>query len=344
MKMNKKKNIFITGPIFNTLSGPSGQGGLLYSKLKEEGYWIRKKSAIKNPYLRFIDTILGLSFYLHKIDIVFIQGFALRAFILEDLISRIVKIFNKESVLTIRGGAFIEFFDENNVWCNKVLNRVTHITTPSKYIINELNKRGVNKIKYIPNFISLEHFSYKPLSGYKTKKILWVRAFNDIYHPELAIETISQLKQIHENIHLTMIGPDMGTLKKCKELICKLNLEKNISIIGQIPNKQLQKYYHSHAIYINTTRYESFGVALIEAAACGIPTVSTKVGEIPFIRKDRDNILFSKDNSINFAENINELLNDETFAKRIAHKAKIATERYTWKNIKIKWSNLLIKE
>ena len=124
-----------------------------------------------------------------------------------------------------------------------------------------------------------------------------MRAFHDIYHPKLAIETVANLKLRHPDVHLTMIGPDQGTLPACRDRIRELGLEDHISILGYLPNTELNQYYSSHAVYLNTTRYESFGVALIEAGSCGIPCVSTSVGEIPYIWQDGVNILLAERNA-----------------------------------------------
>jgi SAM-dependent methyltransferase len=85
------------------------------------------------------------------------------------------------------------------------------------------------------------------------------------------------LKKNFPQISLTMIGPDKGILNEILLMIKELGLESNIKIIGPISNQELFKYYQSHSVYLNTTSYESFGVALVEAAACGIPIVSTNV-------------------------------------------------------------------
>ena len=80
--------------------------------------------------------------------------------------------------------------------------------------------------------------------------------------------------------------------------ILNLNLSNNIKILGPISNKKLSYYYQRHNVFINTTSYESFGTALIEAASCGIPIVSTNVGEIPLNWTNEKDILLVE----NFSE------------------------------------------
>lgn len=334
------RKILISGPIFNTPSGPSGQGGKLYTLLKKAGYNVYKKSAFRNKLLRFADTLSFIILRPFSYDIVLLQMFLLRAFVMEDIIIKICRLFDKKSIVVIRGGAFVEFYTQNTNWCKRVLARVDVITTPSIFIANFLHKEGF-KARVIPNFIDLNLFPYRWQNPIE-KKILWVRAFHDIYKPELAIKAIAELKKKHPEIILTMVGPDQGKLAICKSLIEELDLMDNVTIEGVVPNHQLNDFYASHQVFITTTSYESFGVALIEAAASGIPMVSTDVGEIPYIWKNNENMLIVRDNNvIEFAEAINKLLENPDLRLNLSKNARLVSENYTWEKVKDNWHELL---
>ncbi len=338
--MKKNIRILITGPIFDTPSGPSGQGGKLYTELKKEGYTVFKKSAYKNRVLRFADTLSFMLFRPTAYNIVLLQMFLLRAFIMEDLIVRICKILNKKCVAVIRGGAFVEYYKKHERWCNRVLSKIDVITTPSTFIAEFLLSRGF-KVQQIPNFIDLSNFPYQWRDNAE-RKILWVRAFHDIYKPEMAIEAIAKLSKKYAEISLTMVGPDQGKLEYCKDFIKKLNIEKNIQITGPIPNSELGNVYASHQIFITTTSFESFGVALVEAAATGIPMVSTKVGEIPYMWQEDKEMLFVEDNNADALANaIERLLNDQKLRNELSVNARKKAEKYSWSQIAANWKNLL---
>jgi glycosyltransferase involved in cell wall biosynthesis len=330
--------ILLTGPIFNTPAGPSGMGGMLYNKLKQEGHHVAKKSAFRNIFLRYIDTVLAVVFF--NYNVLFIQGFALRAFYLESVICRIAKLRGKKIVYNIHGGAFPEFYTNNANWCQKVFSQIDCIVTPSQYIKAFLEEKG-HTIEYIPNFINSNDFPYNwQYSG--KHNLLWVRSFHDIYKPELAIKTIHSLKQKFPDIHLTMIGPDQGKLAESLVLIHSLQLNDDITITGPVSNKDLTGYYCCHSVFITTTSYESFGVSLVEAASSGIPMVSTSVGEIPYLWQTNENCLLVEDNDVNaFAEAVERILTNKDLQLKISAAARKKAEQYTWDNIKHKWDNLL---
>lgn len=331
----RNHKILVIGPIFNTASGPGGVGGKLFTQLQREGYPVIKSSAIRNKAGRFLDIFLTVLGKCRAYDIILLQGFGLLAFVMEDIVGRIASLLNKPIVYTVHGGAFHEFYEQYPNWCRRVLSRMTLINTPSKFLQAFLIHKG-HPTEYIPNYIDLSLFPF--YKGPRAScKLLWVRAFHDIYHPELAIEMIEILKQKYPEIHLTMVGPDQGLQKKCEAIIVEKGLSEHITITGPIPNHQLSQYFQSHTIYLNTTRYESFGVALIEAGACGIPIISTEVGEIPYIWTNGDNIVFAQRAPHDFADKISELLENPSHCRQLGMQARKNAEQFTWEQVGPYW-------
>ncbi len=327
--------ILIIGPIFKTKSGFKGQAGLMIHFFKKEGIHVASVSAIKNKIGRMIDTLFTIIFKRKQSDIILLQSFGLLAFVMEDAVSRLSKLFKKPIAFTLRGGAFIEFYEKHPGWVKKVLNRVDHVNTPSLFLKEKLEEKGF-KITYLPNFIDFSNFQYKREVSHP-HSLLWVRAFHDIYDPELAIETVRELKPKYPEVKLTMIGPDQGTLERCKGLIKQYDLENQIGIIGSIDNRELQHFYHQNKVFLTTTRYESFGNAIIESGACGIPCVSTNVGEIPYIWTDRENILLAKREANDFASKVSELFENEVLYTSISEAAHTNAKKYTWEKVQPLW-------
>lgn len=334
------KRLLICGPIFNTPSGPSGMGGMLYTHLKSEGYTVYRKSAYRPKLLRLFDTLYFVCFKRKQYDVVLLQTFSNLSFLNDFFVTISLRLLGKKSVSTIHGGAFVEFHSRFPGFVNSVLRRSAVVTSPSHYIGQYLNQHG-HKVRYVPNFIDTGRFPYKWKSGNGTK-LLWVRAFTDIYKPEMAIRLISLLKSEFEQISLTMVGPDMGTLASCKSLISSLNLDDSIHITGPVPNHELSNYYAQHDVYINTTSYESFGMALVEAACTGIPIVSTEVGEIPYMWNKETEMLMVPDRDLEgFAQNVRTLLHDTALQHTLSANARVKAEQYSWDQVRQVWNQIL---
>ncbi len=335
------KRILVTGPIFKTPSGPSGQGGKLYTHLKKEGYVIYKRSFYKNRLLRLFDTLWFVIMCAHKYDIIIVQLFSYKAFLLEDVVIRLGKLLGKKTIAIIRGGAFPEFYAKFPGWSSRVLLNCDKVETPSVFIQQYLTAKGIC-VDHMPNFIDQSYFPFN-WENNDAPHLLWVRAFHDIYKPERAIHCVHYLKSKYPGIKLTMIGPDQGKLAYCKQLIHNLDIHDQIVITGPIPNHELNSYYKSHMIFLTTTSYESFGVALVEAACTGIPMVSTRVGEIPYMWVENEEMIMVEDNDQDeFNVKVEKLISDGAMREHLSVMARKKSEKFTWEHIKHKWDQLVI--
>lgn len=335
----KSKKILLVGPIYFKNGLPADQMGKLKFQLIKEGYSVESVSNYRNRFLRLFDTIFYMFFKSYNYDIIIIQCFSFKAFILEEIASLIGIFLNKKIIFTIRGGAFMDFYEKHPNWVKRVFKRVNYITSPSLFLKEALELKG-HKILHISNFIDIERFEFKNKKE-ENRKILWVRAFHKLYRPELAIESFKILKEKYPNISLTMVGPDQGELEKIVQLINKYNLSDSISIVGIVSNDLLPDFYYNHSVFITTTQFESFGVAIFEAASSGIPMVSTSVGEIPYLWKHEYDILLSDGTSLDFANKISEILDNKILSLKLSKNARLNAEKYTWDSIKYKWINLL---
>lgn len=338
--MNKSNfKILIIGPIFNTVSGPTGQPGQLYTRLKNEGYEVIRASHYHNKIIRMIHTLWVVVFRRKEYDIILLQSFGLLAFVMEDVVSRIAKVNAIPIVFSLRGGAFYDFYLNHPKWVRRVLLRASYISSPSRFLIHHFKEEGI-QVNYLPNAIDFKSFTSNSCNR-KKKSLLWVRAFHDIYNPELAIEVVKVLKKEFPDISLTMIGKDQGSLGNCMELIKEYNLSKNIVILGFIPHESLPQYYQTHEVFLTTTRFESFGNSLMEAGSSGIPSVCVPVGEIPYLWEHNKNILFAERDVQDFSNKVRSLFLDSGLRERLSEQAKQNTEKFSWDLVLLQWKKLI---
>jgi len=308
-------------------------------------YEVTLVSHKENQLFRLLDIIFTLCF--KKYDIAHIDVFSGKAFVISEVASWIVKKRDKKIIITLHGGRLNEFYEKNEKRFEKVFSRANKVLSPSQFLIQSFKKASVH-VEYLPNFIDIQRFEYSNIKD-RSLSLLWVRAFTNVYHPELAVETLKVLKDSFPNLVLNMIGPDKGTLKKVQSLVKELDLVDSVNFLGKVPNEKLGAYYQSHSVYLNTTRYESFGIAVVEAAACGIPIVSSLVGEIPYLWKDKEEVLICEDRDAkDMAARVQEILNSDELAKSLGKNARKKAEDLDWKMIEKRWlsvvNDVLMKE
>lgn len=125
--------------------------------------------------------------------------------------------------------------------------------------------------------------------------------------------------------------------------IKELKLESSIHLCGSAIDVTSQ--YIESSIYVMSSRYEGFGMVLVEAMSCGLPVVSFDCeygpGEIIY---DGINGFLIKPNNIRlFAEKICTLIENENLRKAMGNKALESVERYAKETIMQKWIGLFQK-
>lgn len=332
--------VAIIGPIIIDKKSSGGEGEKLYQALKKDGYIVYKRSMYRNKLLRLLSTVWFLISQARNYDTVIMMIFSGRAFILEYVVLIICNVLRKKKIGVLHGGALHEFQKEHPNLVGYLYNKCQHLLTPSNFLKQYFQGKGW-QVGYMPNFINPDYFPNN-WENPQEKKLLWVRAFHDIYKPEMAIHCVAELKKTHPDISLTMVGPDLGTLAHCRKLIHKLGIDENITITGAVPNATLNNYYKSHMVFLTTTSFESFGVALIEAASTGIPMISTRVGEIPYIWQDGEEMLMATDGDQNdFNKKVEQLITNQALRSTLSVQARKKARQYTWDEVKLKWNTIL---
>lgn len=329
--MNK---ILFIGSFLSKSQGTHGISEKLSKTLISNGLCVRLSSKKKNKFLRFFEIVVVTLFSRYKK--IHIDVFSGPAFKIAEIASFLAQYRSKHIILTLRGGKLPEFSRDNRERIIKVFERASLITTPSLYLANFFEDLGLN-IAYLPNSIKTDKFPFRE-DQVLNNKILWVRAFDSIYCPQVAIEALKMIKKEFPNATLTMIGPDKGKLASIINLINKYHLTDSVDILGPIANYDLKKYYNSHQVFFNTTAYESFGNCILEAASCGTSIITNTVGEIPYLWKHEVNALLVKNNDPElFANYTIRLFRNPNVSERLRSAARKRSKEFEEKLIISKW-------
>jgi D-inositol-3-phosphate glycosyltransferase len=82
------------------------------------------------------------------------------------------------------------------------------------------------------------------------------------------------------------------------------------------------------------SRYESFGLAALEAMACGTPVVASDVGGLSFLVRDGETgFLVPEGNAALFAEKISLLLRNPKLRNEMGKRGVAEAQQYAWTNI-----------
>jgi len=336
----KRKALLYIGNDFSAKSNYKTSQDVLSKYLIQDDYIIYKTSKYRNKILRIFDMCFSILKLKNKVDYILIDTFSSQAFYYAYFTSQIARIIDKKYIMILRGGNLPNRLKKSPKLSNSVFKNSYRNIAPSNYLKSEFEAKGF-EVQFIPNILEIENYEYKFRNNLKPK-ILWVRAFAEIYNPTLAIEVLKSLKIDYPEIKLCMIGPvkESVIFKKTEELVAKYNLQKNIEFTGVLPKEKWIKKSEDFDIFINTTNVDNTPVSVMEAMALGLPVVSTNVGGIPYLLDNgKDALLVKPKNTKAMANAINNIL-DGNF-QDLSKNARIKAESFSWEFVGVDWNRIL---
>lgn len=130
---------------------------------------------------------------------------------------------------------------------------------------------------------------------------------------------------------------------KLNGMIRDYHLEDSMHI--QKPTLEISKEYVNSSILTMTSNYEGFGMVLVEAMSCGVPTIAfdCKCGPSDIITNGINGILI-KDNDINgFADALLRLMANKELRQQMGREATKVSERYSEERIMNRWMELFTR-
>lgn len=337
--MNKTKVILYIG---NNLAGNTKYPTTmetLSNLLEQEKYTFHKTSDKTNIFLRLLDMCFSIVKYRKIIDYILIDTYSTKNFYFAFLTSQIARIFKLKYIPILHGGNLPNRIENSKRKSNMIFKNAFKNISPSGFLKNEFEKRNY-VVELIPNIIQIEKYTFKKRDKIKPK-LLFVRAFSEIYNPKMAIEVLDKVKKTYPNAKLCMIGPDRdGSLKGVQQLTKDLHLENSVEFTGVLSKTEWHKKSEEFDIFINTTNIDNTPVSVIEAMALGMPVVSTNVGGLPYlIKNDIDGVLVPKEDTNEMCEAILKIIKENN--NQLASNARKKVEAFGWENVKYKWFDIL---
>ena len=340
--MKEKKTILYVG---NFLSGHgmNPNFNIYLTPRLAEHYNVIRTSDKKNKVLRLLDMLGSLYSNRKKADVVIIDVFSTSAFYFAYSVAALARKLKIPYLTVLHGGNLPNRLKNNPGLCKKLFGKSAKNISPSHYLEEAFRENG-HEAEYIPNFISLDKYTYKHRENIKAN-ILWVRSMHQIYNPTLAIKVLKQLLDDGIDARLCMVGPDKdGSLETVKSIAEELNVTDKLTLTGRLSLNEWTELSSGYDIFINTTNFDNHPVSLIEAMALGFPIISTNVGGVPFLIKDGEQGLLVPPNDPDaMSQKIKYLLNNPEITSGLSANARNEAEQFDWNIVRDKWLNVIDK-
>jgi glycosyltransferase involved in cell wall biosynthesis len=227
----------------------------------------------------------------------------------------------------------------------KTLSTASCVLAVSKKFGDDIKAFSPNaKVKIIENSFKKEIFylqdkallrkklNFVPKSKYIISVGNLVKTKGHIY----LIRALPTIIKHRPNIRLIMVGTGKEKQRLMNQLQSE-NLTSYVEFHDFLQPEKLAEYYSASDLFVFPSLNEAFGIALVEAMACGLPAVATKSqGPIGIIEDGETGFLVETKSSIKIAEKVIEILDKPKLQAKMSFKAaKLMPERYGRKYLEI---------
>ncbi|MCD5384812.1 MAG: glycosyltransferase family 4 protein [Candidatus Pacebacteria bacterium] len=217
-------------------------------------------------------------------------------------------------------------------YCNRCQTTIIPSLKMEKTLYGIKIKRG---IKVLSTGVDLDRFKHIPRNNFrkkynicpKARVLIFVGRFAGEKNIEFLIRATKEISLKVDNIHLLLVG-DGHYKKRLITLINNLKIKERVSFTGFISREEVAKAYQSSDVFVFSSKTETQGLVVLEAAASGLPIVLVK--DLAF--KD---VLINGVNGYETEEEIGEysnmvikVLEDKKNYKKMSYNSKIIAENF----------------
>ncbi|WGK63818.1 glycosyltransferase family 4 protein [Croceiramulus getboli] len=307
--------------------------------LEQEGYTVYKTSSRSNKVLRLLDMLYTTFNRRNDVDYVLIDTYSTLNFWYAYAVGRLCQVLSLPYIPILRGGDLPKRLHTHPKACQRLFKNAQINVSPSPYLMEVFRQAGISNLKLIPNTLELDRYPFRQRAEIRPK-ILWVRAFDAIYNPMMALEVLQFLLKSNPKAELCMVGPDKdGSLGACQAFAIEHQLP--VTFTGKLEKAAWIDMAADYDIFLNTTTIDNTPVSVMEAMALGLPVVSTRVGGIPYLLTENETALLVPSGDV-FAcsQAIRQLLDDPKKAQQIASNARGLVATMDWQTVKSQWFEL----
>lgn len=329
--LSRKNNVDLVIPLYSTANIYFNKSVLINIRQKAYLFCVKILSKLRIPNREAIDkrnaSLLRKVISKQKFDL-FIPTYYDSYFI--------EYIGSKPFVLTVYDmihELFPEYFiDDKTVVPNKryLIEKATRIIAVSqntkKDIIKIYPYIDESKIDVVYHGCSIK-VQEKNIGFLPLKYILFVGTRTFYKNFMFLINSVSELLKNDQTLYLLCAGGGNFSSEE-NEVICKLGLKDQI-IQKCFDDDELGSYYENAKCFVFPSKYEGFGIPVLESMACGCPVVLSNHSSFPEVAGDAG-VYFELNNSEDLKNKIETLIQNETLRNEFSLKGLEQVKKFSW--------------
>jgi D-inositol-3-phosphate glycosyltransferase len=167
-------------------------------------------------------------------------------------------------------------------------------------------------------------------------RLLYAGRLAPIKGLETLLDAMARLRAAGTSVHLSIVGGDAdeplnGHEGELRARLARLDLGGTVTFVGAQPQERLRAWYVAADATVLPSHYESFGMVALEAMACGIPVVASRVGGLQTtVRDGVTGLLVRESDPVALAGALDRLLGDPDLRFRLGREGVQWAARHRW--------------
>lgn len=217
---------------------------------------------------------------------------------------------------------------------------VSHLQKLDRFIVlteeDKQNWPEIQHIEVIPNPLA---FKVDQKSDLTSKRVIAVGRY--VYQKgfDLLLKAWSIVEKRNKDWNLVVFG--QGSRDSYEKMIDDLKIEKKrCHLLG--PTNDIKKEYLDSSIFVFSSRFEGFGMVLVEAMSCGLPCISfdCPCGPKDIISDGVDGLLVPNGDVEQLADKLSELISHPDEISRLSESALLKADSYSMDSISLRWRSM----
>ena len=214
----------------------------------------------------------------------------------------------------------------------------TPFVTESNASASDLLALGIasSRIRRIPPGVDCEAFV--PQARSPNPQLVYFSGLRPYKRPDHALLALRRVKEVYPGATIVMIGtgPSLGPLEVLAE---RLQLRSSVSFVGRMARDDLPKVIGASWVNLNSSVAEGWGYSVMEAAACGVPSVAYRVpGVTESIVDQQTGVIASAETPDSLGEGAIEVVRR---IREMGPNARQWAERFSWEDSADLWESHL---
>lgn len=196
------------------------------------------------------------------------------------------RIVHKPVVITAHGGEINVDARQNRIWNALIVwalshsDRVIAVSHPFKQSILEIMGGDLGHFEVIHNGVDVRLFYPTSDHPLDTWRILYAGRLDQSKGVGILIQAASILDRQRDDFEVVLVGANRRSRsdREFMDRVEHLGLTDRVKFVEAVPPEQMPGWFRSCHVFVLPSFSESFGLASLEAMACGKPVVSTRCG------------------------------------------------------------------